>query len=226
MSPEATDGYDRLLDAHWLETDPSLVLVSKIDTEDYLIQAISTLGVGEQKRIPLRVKTKIDGKHVFGVDSLENFGGEYKLYLEDKELGKTEELGLAKGYEVDLSQGEYEGRFYLVFGREMEEGGGKGTGSGGLDTGDVATGVEESLKEGTLKVYQDKDFIYVERTDSKEIKRVEIYDVAGRLISGYGTSRVDNRQLISKYNLEGGVYIIRVTMSDDEVKSTRIPVIR
>ncbi len=226
VSPEATDGYDYNFDAHKMETDPSLILASKIDSGEYLIQVLSTLKKGESKRVPLKVKTKLNGKHVFAVDSVLNFYGENKVYIEDVQLGKTEELTNNGTYEVSLTKGTYEDRFYLVFTNELEEGGGKGTGSGNIDTSDVATGVEEVSEASRVRIYQDRDFIYVEKTGGTEgIKEIRLYDMVGKLLEEREGGMSMQRITISKYGKVSGIYILEYRLTDGSTSTERIPLI-
>ncbi|PLW99388.1 MAG: hypothetical protein C0593_03290 [Marinilabiliales bacterium] len=80
----------------------------------------------------------------------------------------------------------------------------------------VNTGVHQSLSENVIKIYPNPatDMLYIET--SRDIERVEIYDIHGREISN------TNNLSISTTEFNNGIYILRFIMKNGDVETRKV----
>ncbi|UTW67271.1 T9SS type A sorting domain-containing protein [bacterium SCSIO 12643] len=134
-----TDSVDAGYDAHKLVGNAHVRFASYIGTDEFVIQSIAPLNIGDSKTIPIVVFSDEYGTHHFNEYKRENLPNNVEIYLKDKYLGL--EHNLVNGpYTVDLNPNtEYKSRFELLFKYKVHQSGG-GSGSKG---GGTATSIED-----------------------------------------------------------------------------------
>ena len=195
----STRAYDRRYDAVCLESP--FKLYSKIDSSD--VHELSIQGKGDFDK---------DDKVILGIVN-ENPKGENKLtlklekteglenqeiFLKDKKEKKTISLSKEGEYTFTLTPEEkvVENRFEIVYVKEV---------ASKLDNGsfaDVALNKEQVLVKST-----------------KEISKVEVYDLTGRLVRSYSAK---GTSFAGAFNAAKSSYIVKVTASNGEVTSHKV----
>lgn len=110
-----TPGFDIELDAlKMMNTDanvPSLYSTS-IDDNTYSIQSLPAL-TDSMRIIPLGLKTEKDGMITFSARDIENMPTGMHIWFYDAQTGKVQDLNTTPQYQVSMSAGRYERRFFL-----------------------------------------------------------------------------------------------------------------
>jgi hypothetical protein len=201
----STDDYDEASDAPKSATGTSVVLASYIDTLHFAIQALEMINENEAKSVPLYLTTSNPGVHVFSVDSFQNMGGEYEVYLKDHQTGVVTNLK-TNDYSLFLATGNYSGRFSLEF---------------------ENNGTPLSIDDGVIvnagfHAYQMGEEIFVQlELSNSEISEVFLYDIAGKQITYSGQSGTSIT--LDGSSLNAGVYVIKAVLDDGEEISVKIP---
>jgi hypothetical protein len=105
-------GYDAKVQTNY-NTDCTWLLSNNDKDENLVIQGISS--IYNDLKLPLFVKSDLEGDFKFQLDSLPNFDSSVKVFLLDKELGLSLPLEPGVPVEFYLQSGEYKNRFYIVF---------------------------------------------------------------------------------------------------------------
>ncbi|MCD6011750.1 MAG: hypothetical protein K0Q79_1612 [Flavipsychrobacter sp.] len=113
----ATANFDSELDAlKLMNTDagvPSLYSQSS-DEKTYSIQSLKTF-TDSVTTVPLGLKTDHDGLVKFNVRNIENIAPGMHIWFYDAQTGIVQDLKTNPQYQVQLTSGKYEKRFYLQF---------------------------------------------------------------------------------------------------------------
>jgi hypothetical protein len=121
---KATDLFDGQLDAlKLMNTDlmvPNLYTVGS-DGEKLSISALPIIS-DTLYRVPLGLKINIDGNIIFKIRTLEGDVADMEIYLSDIVKDIKQELLNDKNYEVALTTGQYDNRFFLEFHRNIGTG--------------------------------------------------------------------------------------------------------
>ena len=224
MKADATMGMDGPYDARqaYGAALPPVALFSMVDSVPCVIQGIPTVQQGKRTTVPLYVHTVFDGLFEFQVNRIEDFQG-HKLYLEDRVKGTFNEISPGSTYPLRMMSGDYEGRFFLVF-----EGNGyndDGTVKNIADEQDISNPSFISMAFG-LSAYNDHDFLIIDATTSgQDLKKVEVFDLSGRrLYINDGLSI--NMLEIPTADFSNGIYLVRAEMSDGQMFTERIPLLK
>ena len=202
-----TDAEDLGYDAHKLVGNAHVRFASYIGTDEYVIQSVAPLSIGDSKIIPLVVFTDEYGTHQFEEYKRENLPANFKIFIRDKFLGLDHNL--ADGpYNVDLNPNvEYKSRFELVFKYQMQQSGG-GSGSKG---GGTVTSVQDNI-DPDFKVVQDQNFITISHPNGIN-GDVTIIDLTGKVL--FQRQNVQNSNLqIQWNNFAAGSYFINIQNND------------
>jgi len=84
------------------------------DGKETSINGISKPEVKNNFRLPLGVKTEKSGNLIIQHEDLENFPGDFHLFLIDQDRRISVNLK-ERGYKLNLEKGEYKNRFFLLF---------------------------------------------------------------------------------------------------------------
>ncbi|UTW67273.1 T9SS type A sorting domain-containing protein [bacterium SCSIO 12643] len=198
-----TDAEDLGYDAHKLVGNSHVRFASYIGTDEYVIQSVAPLSIGDSKVIPLVVFSDEYGTHQFEEYKRENLPNNFEIYIRDKFLGLDHNL--ANGpYNVDLNPNvEYKSRFELVFKYKMQQSGG-GSGSKG---GGTVTSVEKNI-DPDFKVLQDQNTITISHPNGIN-GDVTIIDITGKVLFQKQNVKSNNLQ-IQWHNFAAGSYFISI----------------
>ena len=199
-----TDSVDVGYDAHKLVGNAHVRFASYIGTDEYVIQSIAPLDIGDSKIIPLIVFSDEYGTHQFNEYKRENLPDNFKIYLRDKYLGLDHNLGNGP-YSVDLNPNvEYKSRFELLFKYEVQQSGG-GSGSKG---GGTITSIEDN-SDPEFKMKQNPEFITIYNPNGIN-GIIIITDVSGRVLYKSVSLTQQNSVQINWSSFSNGTYFISV----------------
>ncbi|MFC2176147.1 T9SS type A sorting domain-containing protein, partial [Bacteroidota bacterium] len=110
MLEDATDDEDRLYDAVKMHANGKVSLSAVANNTEHAIIAFPPKN--DERVVPLSLTIIDGGTYSFNANTIENFEG-YEIYLVDEKTSTTTLLEEETSVEVDLEEGNYEGRFYL-----------------------------------------------------------------------------------------------------------------
>jgi hypothetical protein len=205
----ATDGFDRLYDGKKFKAHPRVSLYSVAGSEQLSIQALAKPPINGTKKIPLGVDAWITGDHTIYLDSLNNWGANLSLVLEDVKLHTSINLKEQNSYTFTVdSIGSIQDRFYLNVTHTLS-----GNHDGGIelpDSSDVSTNVG-NVETDNFTIYSlDQELIL---TGDTEIKHISLYDVSGRLVLENSINATSARIPVNFH----GVYLIHITFGNNKV---------
>lgn len=159
----------------------------------------------EDASYPIGVKTDAEGKIAFMVDDLENFGENQKIFIYDKETKIYHDIR-KKSFEILLSKGIFDTRFYLCFKDKKKKHDGKDDEDDEDD--DIKTKYTQS--NSTLKIANTK-------TDTT-VSSVSLYNILGQFISKWDVINQDQTNIqIPILNINSGIYITKLSTSNGEI---------
>lgn len=206
-----TDTFDVGYDAHKLVGNSHVRFASYIGSDEFVIQSIAPIGVGDSKIIPLVVFSDESGLHEFNEYKRENLPGDFKIFLRDKTLGIDHNL-VDGAYSVDLSANtEYNNRFELIFKNEIQQSGG-GSGSKG---GGTVTSVEDA-KVAKFKLIQNLESLTISHPDGIS-GDVMIIDITGKILFHKAHVLNKNSIRIPWSNFSSGAYFVTIQNNEDRV---------
>ncbi|UTW67274.1 T9SS type A sorting domain-containing protein [bacterium SCSIO 12643] len=206
-----TDAFDVGYDAHKLVGNSHVRFASYIGTDEYVIQSVAPLSIGDSKTIPLVVFSDEAGLHEFNEYKRENLPGDFKIFLRDKTLGIDHNL-VNGPYSVDLlANTEYNNRFELVFKNEIQQSGG-GAGSKG---GGTVTSIEDT-KVVKFKLVQNSESLTISHPDGIN-GDIMVIDITGKIL--FHDSNVFNKNSISISwsDFSSGAYFITIQNNEQRV---------
>jgi hypothetical protein len=197
-----TDSIDLGYDAHKLVGNTHVRFASYIQTDEYVIQSIAPLNIGDSRIIPLVVLSDEFGIHQFNEYKRESLPNNFKIFLRDKFLGIDHNL--ANGpYNVELSPNvEYNSRFELVFKYQMQQTGG---GSGTKGSGNV-TSVNESI-DSDFNLNQTPEYLSISHPNGLN-GNLTIIDISGKILFQKQNLQGTNNLNIYWNNFSSGSYFI------------------
>ncbi|TRX71812.1 T9SS type A sorting domain-containing protein [Carboxylicivirga sp. M1479] len=147
--------------------------------------------------VTLGFKPKFAGVHTITIDGLSSLVDDYKLQLEDTEVGVIVDMDATTEYTFSANEQENNTRFILHFSKT-----------------EVATGIEDENEGASEEVnvfIQNKSSLHV-NCDWLGEKHLMLYTLDGRLISN---QTFDGASFKDELNLQPGVYIVKV-LGDDK----------
>ena len=210
FDPSCEDEYDRLFDARKLRNDHALNIASLIEfdpsfgPEQAVFNGLRSLNDGETKVLDLFVETNDFGSYTIEMDTLKNIPSGYSFILEDAEKGTTTNLR-DYSYTFTTQQADtLDNRFSLH-----------------ITYDNSVTSTESITDKQAISLFVSDNFVNIKSVSkSTSIKRVEMFDLLGRVI--YSSSEVSNSTAIPVSNLNDGVYIVKVNTTSGQVISKRI----
>jgi len=198
----ATDGLDRLYDAHMLDGS-SLSLYSLSGNDKLVIQGLSSWD-DNTREIPLGFNTVAGGSHTISLHQVEGIlRQDVNIYLKDLYEDKIIDLK-QNAYDFSADQGNYNDRFVLIFSRSTLK----------VDPVENLSQVNLLAQEG----------VFVILSDQKNITRVEVFDLSGKLIYTHLSQQEESRVDINLENVAHQVLIFKITLNNQKtvtIKSIR-----
>ena len=187
---DATDGYDNAYDGVKMKGSKNLALYTKLEDQDYAIQALPSLQPKDERIIPLGIEAQVDGLYKFNLCLLERIDPSIHVYLIDKTLNKTVDLRTTSSYECQLKGGVYNSRFKLVF----------------TDKDLISNPLNDLYK---LKIYASNQQIMIE-LPAEQISHcsIRIFDVLGKQV--FSGSYQDLYLITIPMDAKSGVFLVEV----------------
>jgi hypothetical protein len=196
----ATENFDSKLDALKLfSTDPNVVnfYVFGNDNSRLSISAIPFAGKSLVYELKLGVRTSRNGTVVFNIKDLSGTYVDQSIYLTDRVTGITKNLSTDGNYEVYLSSGIYEDRFYLNIGSIL--------------TGIPATAIDEDI----LKAFSSYGLIRIEMNLPDDKTGVmTVFSISGRPIINQKVNGSSSYEFMSPRK---GIYIVAVNYGNKKI---------
>lgn len=198
---DATDNEDRLYDAVKLRGNSSVSLAAMDNGREYAILAFPPPSF--DKTIPLSVHVGETGSYIFHANTMEGFG-DLNVYFSDIQGQQNILLEEGTQIQVPLTEGQYDGRFFLNF------------------SSNLITGIDEPIVPG-LSAYTFADELHLQLNNSNaENAALQLFDTQGRSVMYLPNLRFnDNRAVVSVSGISTGVYVVRV-LSRDHYLSQKI----
>lgn len=194
----ATLGVDNGLDGKYINDSP-IALTSKINNEEYIIQARPKFDVKDI--VPLNFKTNTEGVYTIAIANRDGvFAASQEVYLVDNKTGA--EINLKSGsYSFNAAAGIDNSRFSLKFQRTL-----------GLS--------EKELADDSIILYKNNEALLVKSNDG-DMKNIKVYSADGKLV-------VDQKNVnstsatISNLKFSNQVYIVKVTKQDNAIITKKV----
>lgn len=202
LIPEATDNVDYGIDAPMAGDLP--------DDAYFLIEgnpyAIEGIAFDINKRIDIGVKSGNSRPITFYIPEIVNFDPEQPIYLYDALDNSYHDIR-NEVYEAELTVGVFNERFQITF------------------TADVLNVPSEVAQNITIVQDNKQDLLRISNPDLVQFDGVKLYDISGRLILNI-LAEAENESAIPTTGLSEGIYIVKITDSDQAVKTQKIIIFR
>ena len=223
-SNNTTDTIDPLYDAHKLAGNAHVRFASLIGTDEFAIQGVKQLNIGEYKTIPLVVFTDATGDHKFSNYKTENLPTGFKIYFRDILLNITHDL--SKGdYVVNLTGGQdYLNRFELVFENTIiSNNGGNGSKGSGTksDTNSNVTSVNNEFIENQFTLANTPNGYTLSNQNGLR-GEVIVLDVTGKIIWTSQKLNGSHSVAIDLENASSGLYILELRNGSERLYQNKI----
>ncbi|AWH86535.1 hypothetical protein HYN59_16110 [Flavobacterium album] len=194
---EATMGYDRLYDAGRNSVSTSQ-LYSFIDTQKIAINTRPSFVVTDTVPLGVSKGSGDEGQFSISISNREGiFTQDVTVYLYDSEYGIYWDLAVSP-YTFAIEAASQNDRFYVVY--QMPD----------LNNGEVSQATATAyIKNGQLNV-----------NSNRFLERVEVYDLAGRLIEVY--DKLSGTQLTKPFNHEEAVYMAKIKLSNGAIADAKL----
>jgi len=212
-----TDSIDHGYDAHKFVGSSHIRFASMIGNEEFAIQGIEALEIGDSKIIPLALFTADSGLHTFEKYKTENLPVSIKVYIRDLDSGDTHEI-TNNNFTVSLQGNvEYLNRFELIFKNEIGSTGGGNSDKGNPNNGDTTvtsiTNIDPTADYNLQREYNS----YILSHPNGINGDIKVLDVTGKVIWTRTNITGDSTVRINLESISLGVYFINV-VSNKEVK--------
>jgi len=205
FSDTASDLYDRGFDAlHPMDAvgAEAYFPIGESNTP-YVIQGVN---FARDKQIPITFTLNQQTKFFIKAVEVINCEAYFReAFLYDNLDGTYQKITGNKSATQFLPAGVYEDRFFIVF-QDLED---------RMASSGVIEAIDEVKK--SVEFYQNNPYKQMEirNPDRYDIQSALIYDMAGKLVANRTNIGTENRFNISTANLADGVYIIKLTTSDN-----------
>ncbi len=214
---ESTDGKDASYDAPKLSGNDHIKFASMIDTEEFIIQGISAIAIGDSKVIPLVLFTDETGNHTFSEIRRENLSTAIVIYIRDLETGTTHNLA-SGNYEVALAGNiTYTNRFELVFVNTATKSD-DATTSNGKD--DIATGINDVNQNNFTLIPSSNGYTLM--NDNGIHGDIQVVDVTGKIVWVKNNNNGNNQINIDLNNVVSGIYFIQLSNNGERMYSNKV----
>jgi hypothetical protein len=187
----ASQGRDNAFDASAL-VGTTMSIYSLYDTEKLCIQGRS-LPFDPEDVVPLAVTIPADGNYKIGIGAVDGLfeNAQQPIYVEDKALDIIHDLR-SSPYSFDVAAGNYDTRFFLRY----------NNGTLGVNNADGSENLTAMINNKQLVVQA-----------SQNIRKIEVYDVTGKLIRTYLPTEKD-RKFSDDFHFASGVYFARIELEN------------
>ncbi|MDR7212254.1 T9SS sorting signal type C domain-containing protein [Flavobacterium piscis] len=200
LSPDATDGIDRGIDALSMNTNLPNDVYFFLNDANYVIQGVN---YDITKKISLGVKATDDTFLKFYVPEVINFDPSQAIYIHDATNDSYHDIK-NDIYEIAVLKGTYNDRFKIVF------------------KDDKTLGVE-NLNETKIIINQNNltHLLTISNSNRMELKSVIVYDMSGKIVLSeeLGT---DHNYSFSTSGLSNGIYIVKLVTTDESKITKKI----
>ena len=171
---------------------------------DYSNKNLIIAGVEEISNtleVPLSIVLANDNPITIEIDEIKNIT--QALYIEDKVTGELHRLSENNTVTLNVGQGTYKNRFYLVFDRTV------------LSVDDT------DLLDTELKVFMDNDAkeIVIENNKNLVIKEVALFNILGQKVMNWKDLKTQKETKLSTKSISRTIYILKV--NTDKGKLTK-----
>jgi hypothetical protein len=217
-----TDSIDQGYDAHKFVGSSHIRFASMIGNEEFSIQGIEALNVGDSRIIPLALFTADSGNHIFNNYKTQNLPNNIKVYIRDLDNGTTQDLSQGD-YTVSLPGNiEYLNRFELVFKNEISlANGGKGD-KGNPNTGDTTVTDINQLHTNDLFHLQKYSTGYTLSHPNGINGDIQIMDVTGKVVWTQTNINGNSSVFINLNNMSTGIYFLNVVNNNNRLYYSKI----
>lgn len=186
LTDNATDQYDMGWDGPKLKGNPVLSFYSKLNGDDYAIQALAPLN-GQSKSVPLGLDAGKAGTYTIAIDSIDGIDPTVGIYLHDVTTGTYHDLRKSN-FTVSVNQDNTTlSQYELVFNA-------------------TPTGIEALGEESWFHAFTQGETIVVRSHGMVHLQQVRLFDLRGRVVYQGATNGPEVR--ISTADLSGGIYLL------------------
>lgn len=211
---QGTDGYDRGLDglsAQDLKTDAYFPIGDDNDRKPYVINGTN---YSVDKQIPIAFKAK--NATQVRLQLVEEVKKPYqRAYLFDRQENTYKELNNASiaGATISLPAGTFENRFFIVFRNPNVK----------RDTPITELEAKEAIL-ANVNLFQNNPVqqLEVSNPEGYNIKDAAVYDMGGKLVIQEKSLGTNNKYSFYTGNLSDGVYLVKLTTSEDVVLDYKV----
>lgn len=217
-----TDSVDHGYDAHKFVGSSHIRFASMIGNEEFSIQGIETLEIGDSKVIPLALFTADSGLHTFEKYKTENLPVSIKIYIRDISTGDVQEI-THNSYTVSLAGNvEYLNRFELIFKNEIGSTGGGNSDKGNPNNGDTTvTSISDVGQNANYSLLRENNS-YILSHPSGINGDVKVIDVTGKVIWTQTNITGNTKIRIDLEAISSGIYFINVISNNERKYHSKI----
>jgi hypothetical protein len=196
FAADATAAHDRRYDALRLEGPARLGLFSRLEDQDYAIQALPSLSA--DRVVALSVEASRAGDYWLKAAELEAIDATYGVLLEDKLTGQLYDLRLQGQVSLHLEAGAHRDRFVLHFKQAAPLG--------------TAPLPEPTAQEEMLQVFAWQHRIYV-RFSGETSKQVsaQLFNLKAQMLEDFPAREVTRQLVLESKVAQGQLYLLRLT---------------
>lgn len=180
---DATEKYDRMLDAYKMQGNDALSFYSVIDNEQFVIQALPN--IDKDFAIPLGLYSYEVSEYTISLFHVENISAD-RIILEDSYLNKMINFSENGSYSFAIEDGEWNNRFLLHIKKSV--------------------GIEEQVPEN-ISIYSYKDVLHVSGLDKQESYQLSVYNILGQPIY---EKNISSANRFSTTILAKGIFVIEI----------------
>ena len=188
FSPEATNGYDRLFDAHYLESGNGQEFYSIGQNEKWTIQGLPLINSKEELIIPLGMKQAVETGIKIHLNKTEGNLQSMYIYLHDKKTGSLHLLN-DSDYEITIDEGETKDRFEIILQHATLQ------------------NERNSLENNEISILQNESQFNIKSLGEKEINQIKVFLLNGQEILNVRNLATKNINLTIN-NLSSGNLLI------------------
>jgi hypothetical protein len=220
-TPNSSNGYDELYDAHQMSVHPELNLASMLDSSTYIIQGIKAPSAFTPSTVALTAASATSGLHTFSITETENLNPNIQIWLVDKVEGERVNLML-DSVQIDFTANEdLSNRFYVEFSYPVSQTASQNgsppvlTPQQGVEPKE--TGILNPLSAETqltneITMFMHHDVLHINATNEL-IGDCFIYNTAGQLVHSQNVNNSGNLT-ISLAHVPAGMVIVQFNTID------------
>jgi hypothetical protein len=202
FNDEMTTGFDRLWDLpHPMDAGGGEAYFPLVTDSGARKMVMQTVPFDPDSMIPLNLI--IDHQMKVGIEGVREVNLPRELYIWDSQEDTYQQFTGGKSAVYILPQGHYQDRFFIVFKsqREMQA---------------IAEEFENAVREN-IGVFQNNTISQLELSNPEgyDIKQANIFDINGRLVLSEMNVGNSRRYSFPTGNMSDGVYIVKLTTSDN-----------